>query len=365
MRFLSMSLPIILALILATCALSQFELYPMPPDGISGEKYDGFSGVLTIFVEDNLTAQFPHLKRWLTEITNLFEKRNKGIYLSFARTGQSADILLCTPHDLPQGGCADVGEYDLMPAFQSIQTAVPVAAGGYLLGLNGSAPESLADLPDESIGYADIFSAVWVGLCEQFSTESTQKRTISTPDIGLIPTETPEPTAAAVVGTQITRQNLLFGDPDALFDAFLAGEILALPLNQNQVAKIRGWQADGRYADIQFRNAAAFTDLIAYAVIPGSVRDDATARAGAAREFIAMLLSDEAQAKLSRYDMFPTAMAAPVYEGVSGMQTIENALRRSDCVAQGPADKPIRVDFDAFLDGQISARELMRSLRNR
>lgn len=364
MRFLSISLPIILALILAFCTLSQFGVYPMPPDGISGEKYDGFSGILTISIEDNLSTQFPQLKRWITEITNLFEKRNKGVYLSFARTGQTADILLIGPGNLPQNGCADVGEYDLMPALQASETAVPIAAGGYLLGLNGSAPESLADLPDETIGYTDSFSTVWVALCEQFSPESTQKRTISTPDIGLIATETPEPTAAPVMGTQILRQNLLSGDPDALFDAFLDGDILALPLNQNQVAKIRGWQADGRYGSIQFRNAAAFTDLIAYAVIPGSARNDAAERAATVRKFIAMLLSDEAQAKLGRYNMFPTAMVAPVYEGVAGMQAIENALRRSDCVTPGPGDAPIHVNFDAFLDGRISARELMRGLRN-
>ena len=365
MRFLSRSLPIILALILACAAFVQSDGFPMPPAGISAEKYDQFSGVLTISIEENLELTFPQLRRWITEITNLFEKRNRGVYLSFARNGQSADIVLRAPGFSADTAALSIGEYDLMPAFSASDYAVPIAAGGYLLGINGEIPSSLDQLSESSVGYSEKFSPIWVALCEQFSPESTQKRMISTPDIGLIAVETPEPTTIPRTGTQILRQNLAEGDPDELFDAFLAGEILALPLNQNQVAKIRDRQADGLYPKIQFRNAAAFTDSIVYATVNASLRDDADARADACREFIEYLLSEDAQRRTAKYNMFPTAMVAPAYEGISGMSEIENALHRSDCVTQGPHAPPITIDFDAFLDGRISARELMRELRNR
>lgn len=365
MRFLSISLPIILAVILALVAIALTGAYPMPPSGISSEKYDGFSGVLTISIDEKISAQFPTLQRWISEITNLFEKSNKGIYLSFTRNAQSPDIIIRAAGDSDARNYAPVGIYDLMPAFHSSKTSVPIAAGGYLLGINGDIPDSLSDLPDETIGYCDAFATIWVALCEQFSTEPTQKRTISTPDIGLIPTETPIPTAAPVVGTQILRKNLFTDSPDALYEAFLDGNLLALPLTENQAAKIRRQQENGRYAGIRFRNAALFTDRIAYASIPASSRGDADERTAVAREFIGFLLSEESQSRLARYDIFPTAMVAPVYEGETGMQTIENALRRSDCVTQAAEEPPIRADIGALLDGQISARELMRKLRNR
>jgi len=364
MRFLSISLPIILALILAAGALFMADLLPVPPSGISGEKYERFSGVLTISIDGELSEQFPALQRWISEITNLFEKSNKGIYLSFARAGQSPDILLRPAGTFDAHSYASVGNFDLMPAFHAGEIAVPIAAGGYLLGINGEIPESLSDLPDASIGYADEYATVWIALCEQFSTKSTQNRTISTPDIGLIISNTPEPTSAPVIGTQILRKNLHTDSPDALYKAFLDGELLALPLTENQVAKIRKQQADGRYSRIQFCNAASFTDRIVYASIPSSARNDAEDRAAVAREFIEFTLSDDAQSRLAKYDMFPTAMVAPVHEGTPGLQTIENALRRSDCVTQGAEDAPITADINALLDGHLSARELMRQLRN-
>ena len=375
MRFLSISFPIILAIILAVCAVSQIAVYPMPPEGISAEKYDGFSGVLTIAIEKSAAEQFPQLQRWINEITSLFEKSNKGIYLraveltqdnyvAMTQSAQPADIIIAGPGYFSQGSWQPISEYDLMPAFSCADTTVAIAAGGYLLGINGDVPQSLTDLPDASIGWNDDLSTVWVALCEQFAPESTEKRTISTPDIGLTAAETPIPTVAPATGTQLLRANLTSGDPDALFSRFLAGEILAMPLQENQVAKIRSNQSDGKYSDIHFLNAAAFSDRVVYAAIPSSTRTDSTVRAEASQKFLQLLLSDAAQQKLQKYNLFPVAMIPGIYDGVSGMQTIEIALRRSDCIVQGAQENGISIDFDSFLDGLTPAREIMRSLRN-
>lgn len=375
MRFLSISLPIILAVILTIFAVSQVAVYPMPPDGISGEKYDDFSGVLTIAIEKKLTEQFPTLQRWIIEITNLFEKSNKGIYLrtvdltddnrnQMIQSAQPADIIISGAGDFSGNTWQAVGEYDLMPAFSSSDTIIPISAGGYLLGINSEVSQSLTELPAESVGWNETLSTVWIALCEQFSPESTEKRTISTPDIGLPTAETPIPTVVPVTGTQISRESLCIGTAAELFSSFLAGKISALPLNENQVAKIRSWQSDGKYQNIRFLNAALFTDRVAYAAIPVSARDDGADRAAASKRFLQMLLSDTAQAGLEKYGMFPVAMIASIYESTPGMRTIENSLRRSDCVVQGAQETVITADFDSFLDGKISAREIMRSLRN-
>ena len=145
------------------------------------------------------------------------------------------------------------------------------------------------------------------------------------------------------------------------FSAFLAGEILAMPLTGNQVAKIRAGQSEGKYGDIRFLNAASYTDRVAYAVIPSSPRADGELRASAARAFIKMLTEEDAQNRLKKYHFFPTGITENLYEGVPGMAEIESALRRTDCVVNLSLTND---EIEAFWNGEISARELMRRLRN-
>lgn len=376
MRFLSMSFPIILAVFLAVVSISQMAICPMPPEGVAAEKYTGFSGVLTIAIENTLIDQFPNLQRWVNDITNLFEKSNKGIYLrciTFDATNaqritqgpQPADIILGGPGYFTGELWIDAGEYTLLPAFRGDSCAVPVAAGGYILGHWGEPPASLDLLPDETIGYCDEFSTLWIALCEQFSPVSTEKRTAASPDIGLASAETPQATESPVQGTTIARRNLYSAAPEALFSDFLQGKIRAMPLDQAQLSKIIEWQEDGRYEEIRFLNAAAFTDRVVYAAIPKSGRIDAAERGAAASKFIEKLLSDEAQARLAKNQMFPTAITDTFYEAKPGMQLIDSALRRSDCIVQQANEPPISADFGALIDGSRPARELMRELRNR
>lgn len=369
MRYLSTTLPIIFIAVLALGALSLFPCLPMPPDGISAEKFDDFSGVLTIAIDDRLTEAFPGLTKWLTDITNLFEKHNRGMYLrcvnlpaarrDSALSGpQPADILLCLPGDAIQNRRENNMDFPLLPAFETGNSAFPIAAGGYILGIRGEIPPNLSSMPDGSIGWHDDLSTVWMALCEQFSPESTEKSTIIAPDIGLTPVETPEPAQPPATGTHFTRQNLFEDAPDALYARFLRGEISAMPLNERQAAEIL------TKPGFCLLNAASFTDRVAFAMIPLSARPDAQQRADAAMRFIETMLSGEAQARLSKYNLFPTAMTDAAYEGKPAMGAIESALRRSSCVVQRVDEPPISIDAQSFFSGSTSARELMRNLRN-
>lgn len=376
MRFLSVSLPIILAVIIAITACAQFARYPVPPEGIAAEKYESFSGVLTIAVDETLTVQFPQLLKWLNEITNLFEKSNRGLYLrceqypagrllSSTQGAQPADILLCAAGHLPSAQWNPPGELSLLPCFTVCEgAAVPVAAGGYVLGFRGTPPDDLSLLPDHSVGCCEEFPTVLVALCEQFSPISTEIPTLPAPDIGLPARQTPVPTAAPVTGTTLGARNLRIAGAEELYAAFLSGEIRAMPLNQEQIAKISRAQEDGKHADIRFLNAAAFTDLVVYAALPQSGRADGTKRSTAAAEFLSFMLSDSAQRRLEKHRMFPAAPTESLYSGASGFQQLESMLRRSECVVQGAAEADLRPDTADFFSGEISAREWMRRLRN-
>lgn len=375
MRFLSMLFPIILAVLIALSGIGMLSGYPMPPDNVAAEKYDRFSGVLTISFEKSLTEEFPGLHRWLTEITNLFEKHNRGIYLRLAEIpdgklhtavqgAQPADIVLCRAGALPKLSWRKPDLSRNFPAFQGDPLALPIAAGGYLLGFSGDPPTDLDVLPDGTIGWNDELSTPWIALCEQFSRISTQKRTVSPPDIGLIPTETPQPSLLPDAGTRFSRHHLQEGNTNELFEAFLSGDLRALPLTEIQAAKICRMQEDGRCSNIRFLNSAAYTDRVVYAAIPVSGRSDADARAEEASRFLSFLTDETAQTQLTRHGLFPVAPAGTDLPIPSGLKAIADALRRSDCVVQGADESAIRMDTDAFLDGTIPARELMRTLRN-
>lgn len=382
MRRLKILLLILLLLFLAWAAWSLSAQLPMPPSGLASEKYDGFSGVLQIWMAENLSENLGSVQSWINARAAVFEKNNPGVYVRLtavpaeqlataATSVQPPDMILFLPGEVAAAGLLPMGAADsLLPAFRrtgdcgGATLARPIAAGGYILAANGALPESMSELPDGSVGLPDGWETALIALCERYSVQRTSERSIAAPDIGLSVASTPEPTPQPAEGTALRAENLQTGSLTTLYSALLNGEIRALPLSQRQVVRIRSGQADGKYGDIQFASAAGYTDLVLSAAIVDTGRADLPARAALCADFIESLLTDESQARLTACSLFPTTLTGALYEAVPGMAQIESALRRSDCVVRGAFEAPVTMDFSALLSGEASARELMRSLRN-
>ena len=382
MRFLKIYLPILCTAFLAVAAWQVSGRLPMPPTGLAGQKYAGFSGVLQIWYPENLPENFGPAAAWVSGVASIFEKNNAGVYVRLtavaperlsaaADAAQPPDMILFCPGGAGTDGLLPLeGDFALLPAFRRAgdwdggRYAVPVASGGYVLAAVGELPEDLTALPDASIGLPEGGEAALVAICERYSVQRAGGRTIAAPDIGLSAAATPEPTPQPVAGTGLRAESLRAGTEAGLYAALLNGEIRALALNERQVARVRAGQADGRYGDIRLLNAAGYTDRLLLAAIVDTRRSDLDARAALCEAFIALLLSDDAQARLAGRGLFPTAMVDALYAGVSGMGQMEEALRRSDCVVRGAFEPPVEVDFAALVSGTRSARELMRELRN-
>ncbi len=381
MRHLKILLLTILLLILTAAAWSLSSRLPMPPNGLASEKYEGFSGVLQIWLGEDATEDLGNVQSWINRQAAAFEKNHAGVYIrlnvvsaeqlaSAPNAVQPPDMILFCPGGAPADGLMPLEEAELLPAFRhagcigGAVLAHPVAAGGYVLAAVGALPERLTDLPEGSVGVPDGIETALVALCERYAVQRSSERSIAAPDIGLIASSTPEPTLAPVEGTALRAENLRTDSLSTLYSALLSGEIRAMPLTQRQVLRIRAAQADGKSGDIQFLNAAGYTDQLLMAAVVDTKRDDLAARAALCSEFIERLLSDEAQSALDRCGLFPTALTGTLYDSTGGMSQIEAALRRSDCVVRGAFDPPVGVNFSGFLSGEITARELMRGLRN-
>lgn len=381
MRHLKILFLTLLLLFLTVAAWSLSNRLPMPPTGLASEKYEGFSGVLQIWIGENVADDLGSVQSWINKQAAVFEKNNSGVYIRLnavpieqlaaaSHAVQPPDMILFCPGDVPAAGLLALEEAELSPAFRNAGSsggatlARPVAAGGYVLAAAGTLPESLSELPESSVGAPEGMEPALVALCERYAVQRKSERTIAAPDIGLLTSATPEPTLAPVEGTSLRAENLRADTLANLYSALLSGEISATPLTQRQVARIRAAQADGKYGDIQFLNAAGYTDQLLMAAIVDTKRDDLPARSTLCAAFIDQLLTDEAQAGLSSCALFPTALTGTLYDSVGGMSQIEAALRRSDCVVRGAFDPPVSVNFSGFLSGEVSARELMRGLRN-
>lgn len=382
MRFLKIFLPILFMAFLAVASVQVARHLPMPPTGLVGQKYAGFSGVLQIWYPENLSENFGSAAAWVNSVASIFEKNNAGVYIHLtavpperlsaaAEAAQPPDMILFSPGDAGAAGLLPISvDAALLPAFRRAgdadggRYAVPVAAGGYVLAAFGEPPEDLTALPEGSVGLPEGGEMALAALCERYAVQRAAGRTIAAPDIGLTAVATPEPTPAPVMGTSLRAESLRAGTETELYAALLNGEIRALALTERQVSRIRAGQADGKYGDVRLLNAAGYTDRLLFTAIVDTRRADTDARAALCEDFIALLLTGDAQAHLAGRGLFPTAMVDALYAGVSGMEQPEAALRRSDCVVRGAFEPPVSVDFAALISGERSARELMRELRN-
>ena len=81
MRFPKIFLPILFMAFLAVSAGQVARHLPMPPTGLVGQKYAGFSGVLQIWYPENLSENFGSAATWVGGVAATFEKNNPGVYI--------------------------------------------------------------------------------------------------------------------------------------------------------------------------------------------------------------------------------------------------------------------------------------------
>ena len=81
MRHLKILFLTLLLLFLTVAAWSLSNRLPMPPTGLASEKYEGFSGVLQIWIGENVADDLGSVQSWINKQAAVFEKNNSGVYI--------------------------------------------------------------------------------------------------------------------------------------------------------------------------------------------------------------------------------------------------------------------------------------------
>lgn len=260
------------------------------------KKYAGWSGVLRACVCSEWQAG-ASLTRWLKARAAEFEKNHEGVYIEFTpvdkagldklRTGglRPPELIFFSPGmlDSADGLISLPAPDDLRSELRS-RHALPVAMGGYIWVYNRAlcplGPDAALAilLPD---GGGRNFSRALEALCSGAPAREIPAQGAGL-DIGL-------PTASMIPARS----------PDAL-ERFIAGDLGCTIVTQAELARLERLRDAGRGPDWACAGGGAYawTDQLLYAAATHQGGQDGGAREALAREFIACLLTEEAQREL-------------------------------------------------------------------
>lgn len=297
----------------------------LPPDNrpLVAEKYEGWSGVLRVWIHEGWTQTPDALAGWLNRCGTDFEKQRNGIYVQIRYVDAAAisemnrsgmippDVVLFPPGLLSDAeGLAPLDGASVRASLCRSAYAVPVAMGGYAWAVNDSSESDALLHPEDG----------------PFSSWSLAAQSLGNPGA---PADTALPEAPGIdLGLPVSggQDAAPVADPTAL-KRFLRGEARAVLISQESLRTLTNSASapDWRLS----LGGTPFTDRLLLASAPEN--GDAE-RQALSVEFIAHLLSDECQERLPSVGFFSTTQPSSVFHTGDPMAQIDAQLRRNDLV---------------------------------
>ena len=392
---------VILLLLTVSLAIQALNALPVHREALVAEKYGGWTGVLRLWVCEDILPGSDSLIPWLNHCAATFERAHPGVYVqaepvdaAILRAIGAADVplpdlilfppgLLDSADDLlpldPSALCVDLrAPLAESGKWRGELRAVPVAMSAYCWLYDRARLPALPDDWTQADARPSLredapfscWSAAALCLCsgQRAIVEETEIPEALGLDLGLIEAPaSPTPPAQQTIVRQCRLPADAIRDA-AAFQRFLTGEAAAVPGAPADLRTLERLEADGRSPDwaAAMPGEYALADQLALAAVVRTDRSDREARAELAAGLIACLLSPASQEELARARAFPTAAKLSIYKGGDAMARLERALQDKRLLAPNAFANTWRADAAAalghFCRGACSAEEALRSL---
>ena len=404
MRKLRSIICILMLLLLIPAVLQAQEVLPLRTQELIAEKYDGWSGVLRLWIYEGWQAGSGSLSTWLNRCIAQFEKDHEGVYIQpqyvdamtltmLSDSGiHPPDMIIFPPGvvETPVNLLPIEAPAALRPALSScgvyggVNYAVPIAMGGYLWAWNTALLERIPDTwlnsgvnitaPQDDVHHR--WSAALLALCSgryaQATAADTEEIPLGDVDLGLFslsetpePSATPEPEEGSLLPCQLPEG---FSASETAYADFVAGDVAAIPVSQREVRRLEALADQGKGPDWRLAQAgsAAFTDQIVFLGIVD--RTSARAQQDLCRQFLDLILSEDCQGQLYRAGAFSVTSAASGYPSYDALCLMEDWLKGDRLVAAPAFDAGWSLELESiagrFLSGGGEAWALLEELRN-
>lgn len=372
---------VVWVLLVAAMLIAPRTFVSLPVEGRDAllEQYEGYVGVLRIWVCEGFEPGAGTLHSWLLGRIRQFEKRNPGVYVQISYVTREKlikfasgkynppDMIMFAPGMLGSAeGLAELsGDYPLLGGlshvgvYDGMTYALPVAMGGYALAVNdrllpGGVPDSFeettmsgvhllsAPADSEYLSWSGALIALSMRAGEQISGEASPKVGDGI-DLGL-----PGSEQAAATDEEDTSGDhiplLCAGLPDKLpsdfrkqssvYSAFTGSRAAMIPVTQREIRRLNTLGDSGRAPDWSlWTPPTTFTDQLALVSIVDWPREDIGDRQTLCKSFLDLLLSDDAQLALSGPGAFRVTRGEALYTADRAMAALEAALSGGGIIA--------------------------------
>lgn len=316
---------LLLTVFAAFFALFAAEKLPLDQRELVEKKYEGWSGVLRVWICEGWQPGGGSLVGWLNRCGASFEKENNGVYVQVTAVDAQQMRNLCGSElRVPDAVLFSPGILenadDLiplpsgLPGREGVRTsyyAAPVAMGGYAWAIAESeSPAVLLPSDDACLSWPAALLALSAG-----GNDAEMEMEAPGVDLGL-PVFAPE-SPEVVVQTETP------------YTDFVNGNGRAMVATQREIARLKNLSGEGKGPDwtVDVRSTITFTDQLLLFGIPECGEEDAAERQALALEFLMHLLSDECQTALTASGAFPVTDAPAEYAANDPLASLDLALR--------------------------------------
>lgn len=363
-------------------------------------RYDGFSGVLRLWICRSWSCGGRSLTSWLNGRIAAFEKQHSGVYIQLSEVDESVlrnfadgsvnppDMMLFPP------GTLETSEYlkrlalpaNLRSGLEKIGVSdsetyvLPVAMGVYALACNRALLQTppadwstLDERPSQASFWLNwpkdsrnqCWSAALIALFSGLTDSAApQSETLAGEGINLgLPTPVSSPTPSLPPADPIENRlpSLLtdsFLQLPSVYSEFTGGLIAAMPVMLAEISRLEQLSQSGKAPDWSISlPGAAFTDQIALLAVTACERPDLSARQQLCTEFATLLLSEPAQLALTAAQALSVIDTEPLYDASSPLSVLENALANQSLLVPPAFDNAWRSTASRLAD-QVAARAL-------
>lgn len=350
---------LLLTVFAAFFALFAAEKLPLDQRELVEKKYDGWSGVLRVWICEGWQPGSGSLVGWLNRCGASFEKNHNGVYVQVTAVEaeelrrlsrselrapdavmfapgmlENADDLIPLPQELP-------GREGVRTSYY----AAPVAMGGYAWAIAESeSPAVLLPSDDATLCWPAALLALSAG-------DNIEESEIEVPglDLGL---EVFAPENPGVIV-----------ETAAPYTDFIEGRGKAMVATQREIAQLKNRAGEGKGPDwtVDARSSIMFTDQLLLYGIPECGDEDAAERQALSLEFLMHLLEDECQKLLTASGAFPVTDAPAEYAANDPLAMLDLALRDPELftppVFGNDWRKDARLALAEYMKGEYTAAQ--------
>lgn len=342
--------------ILGICA---FCSLPKDQSGIVKEKYNDWTGVIRIWVQNDIKT---NPLQWINTCSTKFERERKGIYINVQSVSPAAiktlretginppDIIIWSAGllDTADGLHEITGEYPLRPGLKQSPYAIPLLTGAYAWIYTGSLP---ADMRDTPVACSDDMLVPMAALSTSLRTGDSSEAILPGVDLGLSgDTQAKEKPQ----GNIICRASSMLAVTDNAAGMLKNGEV---PVIVGDISQIKSLCGAGYSAQVTGSCACTGAPVL-FSMVKRNVSAPDERRA-LCEDFLTYLMT-EGQEKAHLAGAMPATDNITAHAGDPVLSYIEAQLSGLTCISPPYfGDAPANRKIQLFLDGKITAEEAL------